>query len=388
MDVTSPDDRFRDGLSAAGAVRGAWPGGGRPGGDWPAGGARGREAGLDRVPPLSPSDAAAYEQGLALRALAKARSCGWVAQTVEAALHAAHPFPRGEARIALQFAPTEAVVPALLGPLTSEHRRLRRRAMTLLPRLEAAEVVRQMREWLPAASSQGKRAACIVLAALGQPGAELLTLLSEDADPAVARRAARGRTLLADRAAAAHGDPPKTADRSDLRPFGLQPPESHSGTPDAPARPRSFAVAAFNFSYGVNLGVLIRSAEAAGAEAVWIVGRDFYYRPATKGSDGWLPVEVIASPQECLERARGEGFSLVALQQGPEATPLFEAEWPERPLIVAGNEGDGLPDAFLRACELQISLPVYGRIDSLNVSVAASVAMYAFRASQHTPASA
>ena len=341
-------------------------------GGGPRGGAHGPAPGLDRVPPLSPSDAAAYEQGLAVRALAAARSCGWVAQAVEVALHAAHAFPRGEARIALQFAPADAVVPALLGPLTSEHRRLRRRAMTLLPRPEAAEVVGQMRAWLPAASSQGKRAACIVLVALGQSGAELLTLLSDDADPAVARRAARGRTLLADRASAVHGDPPKTADRSDLRPFGLQPPESHSGTPDAPARPRSFAVAAFNFSYGVNLGVLIRSAEAAGAEAVWIVGRDFYYRPATKGSDWWLPVE---------------GFSLVALQQGPEATPLFEAEWPERPLIVAGNEGDGLPDAFLRACELQISLPVYGRIDSLNVSVAASVAMYAFRASQHTPAS-
>ena len=60
----------------------------------------------------------------------------------------------------------------------------------------------------------------------------------------------------------------------------------------------------------------------------------------------------------------------------------FDAQWPDRPLIVAGNEGDGLPEAFLRECDLQLSLPVYGRIDSLNVAVAASVAMYAFRGSQ------
>ncbi len=340
--------------------------------------------GLGAIPPLTTPDAAAHEAGLALRARAEARADGWVAAAVEAALHADHPFPRGEARIALQCAPAPDVVAALLGPLTSEHRRLRRRAMTLLPRLDAAEVARQMRDWLPGASRPGKRSACVVLAALGDAGADLLATLSRDADPAVARRAGRGLALLAERRrvaetpTAAFGE--DAAGRSDLRPFGLRPPPH-----GAPARPRSFAVAAFNFSYGVNLGVLIRSAEAAGAEAVWIVGRDFYYRPSTKGADWWIPVELIDSPQACLERARAEGFQVVALQQGPDAQPLFAARWPERPLIVAGNEGDGLPAAFLSACDLQVALPVYGQIDSLNVAVAASVAMYAFRASRAVP---
>ena len=74
------------------------------------------------------------------------------------------------------------------------------------------------------------------------------------------------------------------------------------------ARARSFAVAAFNFSYGVNLGTLVRSAEAAGAEAVWIIGRDFYYRPSTKGTDWWLPIVTIDSPAACLELAEEEGL--------------------------------------------------------------------------------
>lgn len=330
---------------------------------------------LDALPPLGPADAQAQAAGLALRARAAAGAPGWLHEAVDAALNAAHPFPRGEARIALQFAPPAQVVTALLGPLTSENRRLRRRAMTLLPRLDAGEVVRQMSDWLPGASTHGRRTACIVLAAIGDTGLPLLTRLAADADPAVARRAAKAIAVIAER------EPPdatpKSAGRSDLRPFGLRPPP---GAP--PARPRSFAVAAFNFSYGVNLGVLIRSAEAAGAEAVWIVGRDFYYRPATKGSDWWLPVELLASPQDCLARARTEGFQIVALQQGPDAVPLFDAAWPERPLIVAGNEGDGLPPAFLEACDLQIALPVYGQIDSLNVAVAASIAMYAFRAAR------
>ena len=51
-------------------------------------------------------------------------------------------------------------------------------------------------------------------------------------------------------------------------------------------------------------------------------------------------------------------------------------------MIVVGNEGDGLPAALIDAAALQIEIPVYGQIDSLNVAMAASVAMYQFRAWQ------
>ena len=331
-----------------------------------------RNRDLDRLPPLSVEEESAYAEGQALRALARERPPGWIDRCVEAALQGAHPFPRGEARIALQFAPAEAVVAALLPALTSENRRLRRRAMTLLPRLEAGEVARQMERWLPTASREGKRAACVVLAALGEAGSALLRGLRDDPEPAVARRAGRALQALQERTSSATaGELPESAER----PFGLRPPE---GLP--PPHRHPFAVAAFNFSYGVNLGVLIRSAEAAGAQAVWIVGRDFYYRPSTKGSDWWLPVEVIPSPRACIERAREEGYEIVAVQQGAEARSVYDVDWPERPLIVVGNEGDGLPTAFLAAAARQISIPVAGVIDSLNVAVAASVAMYFYLA--------
>ena len=337
--------------------------------------------GLDTVPPLSARDDAAYRDGLAIRALPASGGEGWVERCVErcveTALHAAHPFLRGEARIALQSAPAAQAIAALLPALTSENRRLRRRAMTLLPRLDAGELVEQMGAWLPGASEKGKRAACVALAAVGEPATPLLQRLAADGEPAVRRRAGRALEVMAARGKSGAADP-KSLSESALRPFGLRPPAD-----SAMPRPRSFAVAAFNFSYGVNLGVLIRSAEAAGAEAVWIVGRDFYYRPATKGSDWWLPVEVIPTPLACIQRARREGYEIVALQQGPEAESLFTVEWPERPLIVVGNEGDGLPPAFLEAAERQVEIPVYGRIDSLNVAMAAGVAMYAFLASRH-----
>ena len=325
---------------------------------------------MQSVPPLSAEDAAAYRDGLAIRATAAGGASGWIDTCVAMALNATHAFPRGEARIALQLAPPASVVAALLPALTSANRRLRRRSMTLLPRLDSEEVVRQMTAWLPSASKEGKRAACVALAAVGEPATELLQVLSDDAEPAVQRRATRALQVLADRGPQVDGG---SASESSQRPFGLRPPRD-----GMPPRERSFAVAAFNFSYGVNLGVLIRSAEAAGAEAVWIVGRDYYYRPSTKGSDWWLPLHVVDSPAACIAKARDEGFSIVALQQGPEAAPLHDVDWPDRPLIVVGNEGDGLPDAFVAAADLQVTIPLHGKIDSLNVSVAASVAMYGY----------
>ena len=325
---------------------------------------------MQSVPPLSPEDATAYRDGLAIRERAAEGAAGWIDACVDMVLNATHAFPRGEARIALQLAPAEGAVAALLPALTSANRRLRRRSMTLLPRLDPDEVVRQMTVWLPSASKEGRRAACVALAAVGEPATALLRVLADDGEESVQRRATRALQLIADRGPRIGGD---AASESSQRPFGLRPPRD-----GMPPRAKSFAVAAFNFSYGVNLGVLIRSAEAAGAEAVWIVGRDYYYRPSTKGTDWWLPLEVVDSPAACIAKARAEGFSIVALQQGPEAVPLHDMEWPERPLIVVGNEGDGLPAAFATAADLQVTIPLHGRIDSLNVSVAASVAMYSY----------
>ena len=333
---------------------------------------------FESVSVLSVEEAVAYQEGKALRALVEEEGLGWVARCVEVALESGHPFLRGEARVALQLAPPREVVGALLPALTSESRRLRRRAMTLLPRLEAGELVRQMEPWLAEATREGKRAACVVLGALGEPGMGLLRELSDDADGAVARRAGRALAVAEERATLAveMGLEAAVTSESAERPFGLRPPPGGV----MPRRPGTFAVAAFNFSYGVNLGVLIRSAEAAGAAAVWVVGRDFYYRPSTKGSDWWIPVDVLPTPAACIERARAEGYGIVAVQQGAGAQSVYEAAWPERPLIVVGNEGDGLSAAFTEAADVQVHIPVTGEIDSLNVAVAASVAMYFFLA--------
>jgi len=339
-------------------------------------------AAVDSVPPLPPEEEEAYREGLAIRRAAREREGGWVERALEAVLHAPHPFPRGEARLALREAPPESVVPLLLDRLDAPDRRVRRRAMTVLPRLDAGVLGRAVDAWRPGASPRARRACCIVLGAAGSAAAGgehrttgdacpievALRALAHDADERVRRQARRAVTRRATRR---HAGP--AARESAVRPFGLSGP---AGEP--PARPRSFAVAAHRVRYDANLGVLIRTAEAAGAESFWIVGRDFYHRPAAMGTDAWLPIRVIDTPGRCLDRARDEGFAVVAVQQGPRARPIHDVSWPDRPLLVVGSEDEGLPEPFLAAAALQVAIPVHGRIDSLNAAVAGSIAMYAF----------
>ena len=91
---------------------------------------------------------------------------------------------------------------------------------------------------------------------------------------------------------------------------------------------------------------------------------------------------MLSSPEACISKAKSDGLPIVALQQGESATSIYEMKWPQRPLIVVGNEGDGLPKEFINAADFQVTIPIFGNIDSLNVAVAASVAMYGYLGSQ------
>ena len=73
----------------------------------------------ETLPPLSRTDQAAYDLGIEIRGVASTAAPGWLDHAVDVALNHPHPFPRGEARIALQLAPQDEAIAALLPPLAS-----------------------------------------------------------------------------------------------------------------------------------------------------------------------------------------------------------------------------------------------------------------------------
>jgi 23S rRNA (guanosine2251-2'-O)-methyltransferase len=129
-----------------------------------------------------------------------------------------------------------------------------------------------------------------------------------------------------------------------------------------------------------NLGAVCRSAEAAGATGVVIPER----RAATvtaaacKASAGaveHLAVARVRNLADWLGEAKEAGAWIYGAEAGA-AEPHVEVDWGGRVVLVLGSEGRGLRPRVASACDLAVSIPVRGRVASLNVSAAAAVLLF------------
>jgi tRNA G18 (ribose-2'-O)-methylase SpoU len=117
----------------------------------------------------------------------------------------------------------------------------------------------------------------------------------------------------------------------------------------------------------LNAVALARNALAAGAAGI-ITAADPGPERAPLGTH-WR----VDGFEAVVDRARGEGLPLVALEQG--GTPLGAGVLPERGVLVAGHEVRGLSARELRACDAVVSLPMWGSVNSYNVASAAGLAL-------------
>lgn len=132
-----------------------------------------------------------------------------------------------------------------------------------------------------------------------------------------------------------------------------------------------------------NLGAAARSAEAAGAAMlVTRTHRAADVSPAaiaaSSGALLHLPHARVANIPRALERLKEAGFTVVGLdERSPES--VYEAEQPEGKLaVVLGSEGAGMARLTREACDVLVSLPMRGRVSSLNASAALAAVLYAF----------
>ncbi len=131
--------------------------------------------------------------------------------------------------------------------------------------------------------------------------------------------------------------------------------------------------------YPGNLGTIVRTADAVRADGVILLeGSTDPYDPtalrASKGAVFGLP--VVAVERDALLRwVRRRRLHLVAVT--PDGgVDVREAELPAPRAILLGNEQHGVGDDLLAACDARVTLPMAGRVDSLNLAVAAGVVLY------------
>jgi TrmH family RNA methyltransferase len=145
------------------------------------------------------------------------------------------------------------------------------------------------------------------------------------------------------------------------------------------AAPRLVAICADVRDPG-NAGTVIRCADAAGADAVVLAGDAVdLYNPktirASVGSAFHLPVAVERDPAAAVAWARGAGLEVLAADM--DGASLFDSELTGPTAWLFGNEAWGLPDELRAAADRVVSIPIYGRAESLNLSTAAAVCLYA-----------
>jgi RNA methyltransferase, TrmH family len=132
-----------------------------------------------------------------------------------------------------------------------------------------------------------------------------------------------------------------------------------------------------------NLGTIIRTASAAGAHAVILIGpsADPYDPAAVKASMGALftvPVAVAATAQEFLAWAAGRDIRVIAASGRAEAG-YWDADLGPPCALLLGSEGSGLPAGLIEAAGLRVSIPMTGTAESLNLAVAAGILLYEVR---------
>jgi len=129
-----------------------------------------------------------------------------------------------------------------------------------------------------------------------------------------------------------------------------------------------------------NVGSIVRTAAAFGVESVWLCGNtpDLDVPAVGKtalGTDRFLSAHRSPSPVAAAKDAAEDGFRVVAVELASGATPLFEAPLDGDICLAIGNEDHGCSPALLAAVHAVAYIPQIGRVGSLNVAVAAAIAL-------------
>ena len=139
-----------------------------------------------------------------------------------------------------------------------------------------------------------------------------------------------------------------------------------------------FHVAIENLAHDFNIGSVVRTANAFNAASVRVVGRKRWNRRGAMVTDRYLHVEHHDDAASLAAWAAEAEIPVVGVDNLPGSVPLETFDLPRECVLLFGQEGTGLSDAAGSVCTATVSVAQYGSTRSINVCVAAAVAMHAW----------
>src|SRR5690606_38028417 len=143
---------------------------------------------------------------------------------------------------------------------------------------------------------------------------------------------------------------------------------------DLDTRRHDFHVAIENWQHDLNIGSVVRTANAFLAREVHIVGRRRWNRRGAMVTDRYQHIRHHATIEELAAWARREELPLIGVDNLPGSAPLERHPLPRRCVLLFGQEGPGLSAAARAACDRLYSIAQYGSTRSINAGVAAGIA--------------
>ncbi len=145
---------------------------------------------------------------------------------------------------------------------------------------------------------------------------------------------------------------------------------------DLDARRHGFHVAVENWQHDLNIGTLVRNANAFGAAAVHIVGRRRWNRRGAMVTDRYLHVLHHPELDDLVAWADGADLPILGIDNGPGTIPIEGYSLPKRCLLLFGQEGPGLSPPAMAACRSILAITQFGSTRSINSAVASGITMH------------
>lgn len=142
-----------------------------------------------------------------------------------------------------------------------------------------------------------------------------------------------------------------------------------------------------NIRSAINIGAIFRTADAVGISKIYLTG--WTPRPTDKfgriqkdiaksalGAETWIPWEYKKTLIPLINKLKNDGYTIIAIEQDRRAVDYRKIKTTEKVAIIMGPEVTGLSKNVLDKCDTIAEIPMHGKKESLNVSVACGVALF------------
>jgi tRNA G18 (ribose-2'-O)-methylase SpoU len=139
-----------------------------------------------------------------------------------------------------------------------------------------------------------------------------------------------------------------------------------------------FHVAIENWQHDMNIGSIVRSANAFGADTVHIIGRRRWNKRGAMVTDRYQHVVHHDDVADFVAWARASALPIIAIDNVPGSVIIETFTFPRECVLLFGQEGPGLSDAAIAASDSVVEISQFGSTRSINASAAAAVAMHSW----------